>query len=587
MSTQPTPTPSALGQAVSQPDNFTPSTPEQDFQDSQAPQAGGSRLLAILGAVAKVGTTALAGIGAGNRPSFLGGMTQGARASQAADAAQQAIKFRSFDDSLRAAQMHNDDLRLQNQTEAQQNANQKEWEERHDWLSDHGYDDTTIANHGDAATNQLATQTTINGSAAVPSGSGVNPDLNTIHIPTDTQKTRDAQKQQYDTFAPAYGLPSRNQQQDFVPGKNIDLLDHAMRGLNPDGSPVLHDKLPAALANMQTQRAAIAAGKNVSPAVLNQIDNTIGIMKSNLKALDDHAAGVKQQSKQAEIDAENSPQSVAGAASKAATTEQAKLNVTNSPVNQDAAATGAAKKSAAEEQAKGNENLVVAFNPTYQNSDGTKGGNVVLTKGDAQAQGLQHYKVDGGKISSTIGSFNDVQGKVNQLAAIATDPNRMGQVDPGNAAAILAHDHGLDLGAGAAGLHAGVDTSRFNEKVYAAAVSSANQATLDYVTAMVNAHEAITQLPRLQTFGQSSRMTQQQMEAAVNLLPHPGDGRMAQQKMVALQGQLDSLRKAMPHMQGAELNPTWLEKQPQQQAPQQAAPIKSFGSKLADFVTGN
>ena len=105
---------------------------------------------------------------------------------------------------------------------------------------------------------------------------------------------------------------------------------------------------------------------------------------------------------------------------------------------------------------------------------------------------------------------------------------------------------------------------------------------------MVNAHEAITQLPRLQTFGQSSRMTQQQMEAAVNLLPHPGDGRMAQQKMVALQGQLDSLRKAMPHMQGAELNPTWLEKQPQQQqSPQQAAPVKSFGSKLADFVTGN
>jgi hypothetical protein len=163
----------------------------------------------------------------------------------------------------------------------------------------------------------------------------------------------------------------------------------------------------------------------------------------------------------------------------------------------------------------------------------------------------------------------------------------MSQVDPGNAAAILAHDNGLDLGAGAAGLHIGVDTSRLNEKVYKAAVDSSNQATKDYVTAMVNAHEAITQLPRLQTFGQSSRMTQQQMEAAENLLPHPGDAGMAQQKMGALQQQLDSLRKAMPHMQGAELTPTWQETQkqnpPQQQ---QGVPVKSYGSKLVDTLMG-
>jgi len=53
---------------------------------------------------------------------------------------------------------------------------------------------------------------------------------------------------------------------------------------------------------------------------------------------------------------------------------------------------------------------------------------------------------------------------------------------------------------------------------------------------MVGAHEAVTQLPRLQTFGQSNRMTEKQMEAAQNLLPHPGDGTMAGQKMVFIAG---------------------------------------------------
>jgi hypothetical protein len=57
--------------------------------------------------------------------------------------------------------------------------------------------------------------------------------------------------------------------------------------------------------------------------------------------------------------------------------------------------------------------------------------------------------------------------------------------------------------------------------MYNAAIKDANQATRDYVTAFVGAHEAITQLPRLQTFGKSNRMTQQQMEAAQNLLPQP------------------------------------------------------------------
>ena len=54
--------------------------------------------------------------------------------------------------------------------------------------------------------------------------------------------------------------------------------------------------------------------------------------------------------------------------------------------------------------------------------------------------------------------------------------------------------------------------------------------------------EAITQLPRLQTFGQSNRMTEKQMEAVINLLPQPGDREFAAQKMTSLQGMIDPLR---------------------------------------------
>jgi hypothetical protein len=201
---------------------------------------------------------------------------------------------------------------------------------------------------------------------------------------------------------------------------------------------------------------------------------------------------------------------------------------------------------------------VVAWDPEYQNIDGSKGANVVLDKATAQQRGLFNYKADPTTINANIAGFNDVQNKINQLADVATDARRMSQVQPELAAAILTHGKGIEVGA--FGTH--VDLSRVNELLYKEDVAKANQATRDYVTAMVAAHEAITQLPRLQTFGKSSRMTQQQMEAAQNMLPHPGDGpQLAAQKMDSLQTTIDPLRRQLPHMPGAELIPSWKEKQ--------------------------
>jgi hypothetical protein len=529
---------------------------DTDLSGPQTGSGGGSRLQAILAAVSKVAATGLAGVPAGNRPSFAGGLGQGARAQQAAQATAQDIKFKSFDDSVRAAQLHNDDLRLQNQTDAQQNANQKEWEERHDWLSDHGYDDTTIPNSGDAVVNHMKSATTINGAVSVAPGTGINPDGNTIHVPADTQATRDAQKQLYDTFAPVYGLPSRPEGQDFVPGKQLDILQHAMTGKNPDGSPIDHDHLPGAIAAMQSQRDALASSAKTNPAQLNQLDNTLGILKANLNFLDDHAASVTRANsaakEQGKADVVNNPTNQAGAASSAATKAGAVANATLG--TKEALQSNAASL---KPKADNTELNSVAFDPNYQNPDGSTGANVVMSKADAAAKGLPHYKADPAKLNATVAGFNDVQNKINMLADVANDPKRMGQVQPDVAAALMESGDGVQLGA----FGTKIDMTKINANIYASNMEKANQATKDYVTAMLGAHEAITQLPRLQTFGQSSRMTQQQMEAAQKLLPQPGDAPVARQKMTALQQMLDPLRKQVPHMPGAEQIPSWLEKQ--------------------------
>jgi hypothetical protein len=174
--------------------------------------------------------------------------------------------------------------------------------------------------------------------------------------------------------------------------------------------------------------------------------------------------------------------------------------------------------------------------------------------------------------------------KINLISLQASfwTPSKRGQVQPGAAAALINHDKGLSLTFGAHGLGQsggiGVDTSRFNEWNYNAGVKEANQPTRDFVTAWLGASEAISQLPRLQTFGKSNRMTEAQMIAAQKLLPQPGDAEMATQKMTSLQCMIDPLRKQVPHMPGAEQMPSWLEQRRQSQA-------ASGGSNLGNAVT--
>ena len=567
---------SSLSQAIQAPDvQITPGPMPQvpqaaPQQPTLAPQQGGSRLGQILSAVAKVATTGLASVPAQGRPSFVNGLTQGARGAQAAEAAQQDIKFKDFDNQLRLANLHNQDLQAQARTQEQNDAHQKFEDFQQDYDEAHGISYDTHPNQGEAVLQTLRGQTAANGAATIAPGTHVSADGESINIPSNDPNTQAGLLGKYKELAgvipgiPAF--PGMDKAQ-FVPAKNLDLMTHVLQGYAVDGSPLSHDQLNGLIPALQSQRAQLAKNGG-SPYQLGTLDNLINVYQANEKNHSDaEDAAFAKQTKQAADRAG----AIAGATAKAQAPYKEEL--------QDNAA--------ADKQQKGSGDTTelnsVAYDPNYQNPDGTKGANVVMSKGDAAAKGLQHYKADPDKINALVGGFNDVQNKINMLADVTTDPKRMSQVQGPTAAVLLKDGFGLEIGA----FGTKVDLSNVNTAAYEAQLSHANQATRDYVTAMGAAHEAITQLPRLQTFGKSSRMTQQQMEAAQRMLPQPGDDAgMAQQKMTALQTAIDPLRKQVPHMPGAETMPSWLEKRQQQQAQQTQTNMGSGTSNLLQAISG-
>ena len=516
------------------------------------PAPSGSRLGAIVQAVAKVASTALSGIPDKGRSSFVTGLGEGARSAQAVQANQQAIKFRNFDDQVRLAQLHNQDVKLQNDTQAQTDAHVKAELDNRTLAESLGIDYDTLPSHGPTVMDHLTAQTAANGAASVPPGTHLSGDGNTINIPKDTQATRDGQKQMYSMLAPALGLPSLSPSAQFVPPKSMDMLTNKLHGFDLTGNPIKHDDLPGVIGAEKTLRDQLETS-GASPQQLQAVDNVIAIHQANLDALDEHKAGVLD------------------AASQRNTASKIALQNNKAQNQKDV---NAAKPQKAQDNTELN---AVAYDPNFQNPDGTKGANVVMSKADAAAKGLSHYKADAGKINTVVAGMNDVQNKLNQLADVVTDPKRMGQVQGPVAQAMIEKGLTIDMHG------VSVPFGRINAALNSENAKTANQATRDYVTAVLGAHEAVTQLPRLQTFGQSNRMTEKQMDAAVNLLPQAGDDpSLAAQKMTSLQGMIDPLRKQIPHMPGAESTPSWLEKRQQQQRQ-----TPSGGSNLGRAVISN
>lgn len=188
---------------------------------------------------------------------------------------------------------------------------------------------------------------------------------------------------------------------------------------------------------------------------------------------------------------------------------------------------------------------VAAFNPRTGKYE-------VMDRGEV-SKGQFSYKIDPTLVNANAGRMDDVQNKINNLAMVVDSINMK---DVNQALVGAALDKGTQLNF--EGLH--VDTGRLNAVLSAEAIASMNEPTRNYIVALLGAHEAVTNVPGLQTFGKSNRMTEKQMEAAQKMLPEAGDdANMARKKMIAFQGVLEPLRNRIITLPGQPLLPSFTE----------------------------
>lgn len=261
-----------------------------------------SRLGSILSAVAKTVTTGLASVPSHGRPSFINGLTEGARGEQAAQAQQQDVKFKTFDDQIRAAQLHNQDLEQQNRNQAQQDAHESHMEAMHANDGDWGIEYDSVPNNGEAVTDHLKTQTAANGAVSVPPGTHISGDGQSILIPKDTPETAAGQLAQFKAVGPALGLnvsvPNGATKLD---PKVATVFYNKLQGYGPDGEPYSADKLPALIASNQQRLAELK--KNNAPQVQQDaLNGIITKQQAQLKA-DNDAADTANAKKQANAEA--------------------------------------------------------------------------------------------------------------------------------------------------------------------------------------------------------------------------------------------------------------------------------------------
>ncbi len=517
---------SILGATAGAPSQAAPNYPASPDQggpvpapSSAAPAQPTSRLAAILSAVAKVASTGLQGVPDRGRPSFTTGLGEGARSEQANINNQQAIKFKTFDDQVRLAQLHNQDLKMQQDTQAQQDAHIKAELDNRNLASQYGIDYDTLPSHGPTVMDHLTGQTAASGAASVPPGTHLSGDGETINIPKDTQATRDGQKQMYSNLAPALGLPSLPDNVDFVPAPLMNMLTNKIHGFGVDGKPINHTDLPGMIASTQAQRDQLAKSGG-TPQQLQTLDNVLGIYQANLDALDKHATTVKQQSEQAKIDADTSDQSIAG---------KTKLAKSLSDVSTQAAI-------AKQNNAAGNKAA----------SDAAKASAKAATAASDP--------------NNVIGGYDALQSRVNDIAEFVNSP-AMARVDP-KAAGRIMEAAGVTLGAHAGGMGVPLPMGGANASNLANFQAVTNPETLEYTNRLRAGYEAISQLPRLQTYGKSSRMSPVQMEAAKQLMPAVYDNQTnAQNKLKILQDTLDSYVSHIPNGGASGVRKSWRNQQ--------------------------
>jgi hypothetical protein len=264
-----------------------PAAPQQPATPA-APQPQ-SRLASILGAVARTATTALASVPEHGRASFLNGASAGARGAQQDIANQQAIKFRDMDSQIRLANLHNQDLELQQRSQAQQDAHQKMQDQQADWNEEHGITTETHPNEGNAVMQSLQGQTAANGAASVVPGTHLSADGQQVNIPGQDADSQAGILQKYRQLAGVIpGIPNFPGQDkaDHVPARNLDVMTHVLGGYNVDGSPMSHDQLKGMIGSLQAQKDQLEKNGG-TPYQVQTVGNLLDIYKENEKSHQD------------------------------------------------------------------------------------------------------------------------------------------------------------------------------------------------------------------------------------------------------------------------------------------------------------
>jgi hypothetical protein len=219
---------------------------------------------------------------------------------------QQDIKFKTFDDQNRAAQLHNQDLEMQSRVQEQQDKHEDHMQTMQDHAdaNDWGVQYDTIANHGDAVMDHLRTQTLANGAAAVPPGTHISADGETIKIPQQTPDNDAAMLKEYNALGSVFNLPKAPAGATKLAPAVTTVYYNLKQGYDAKGDVYTADKLPGIIQSNQSKLDDLNANGG-TPAQISLVKGIIAKQNAQLKADNDQATSSKGAQKGAEVTAEN------------------------------------------------------------------------------------------------------------------------------------------------------------------------------------------------------------------------------------------------------------------------------------------
>jgi hypothetical protein len=486
------------------------STPDGPPQATAQPQQPSMWKSVLAGALAGLANSAGArSFGAGAGAGAAGELNR--QANQVAQQRQaqmdaQAIKFKNADEAYKAAQLANQDQELHLRSQEAQDAHDKNVQEMIDWNTAHGYAAyDAIPNDATAVADHLTSQTAQTGGASVTPGTLLT--THTIFVPRQGPNAVQQRTREFNTFAPAYGLVPVAQGQ--VSPANYQVLNNLRQGLDAKGDAYTKDALAQQISLTQTRLQRLP--ENSDPAVISDLKNTLSSLKAQQKSAIDEAGTIKQRDADIETNA----------------------------INQRA-------------DARKSDDLVLVNDASGQAQ--------AMTRAQAEDADLPHMKIkDPETLRVAAAGVSDVQNKLNELASAlpALDQNA-GQKN------LIAR--AIDAG-NTLSFHLGqfsVPTAAINNLLDSENYKDLTPQSRAFINASLGAQEAVTQLPRLQTFGKSNRMTETQMHAAVRLLPGADlNTQGATERMRSLQSMIDPIRKGVPtNIPGSSpWVPSWIEQQ--------------------------